>query len=108
MRPSNAETSEPACTKRTMLSMNGVELLLGIEAVSSQIDEVAEALNELHEVYGVSFTTGRFSIFAWLLVRSMNDVATLLNKTIGNIPGIGHVVTFCCIETKKRWTATSP
>lgn len=86
----------------------GVELLLGIEAVSSQIDEAAEALNELDEVYGVSLTTGSFNIFAWLLVRSMNDAATLLNETIGKIPGIGHVVTFCCIETKKGWTATGP
>ncbi len=48
-----------------------VELLLGNEADPSQIDEVAEALNELNEVYRVSCTTGSFNIFAWLMLRSI-------------------------------------
>ena len=34
----------------------GVEMLLGIEADSSQTDEVAEALSEVDEVYRVSCT----------------------------------------------------
>ena len=84
----------------------GVEILLGIEAVSSQIDEVAEALSEVDEVYRVSCTTGSFNIFAWLTVRSMNDVTTVLNEKIRNISGIDRVVTFYCIETMKQWTAT--
>ena len=86
----------------------GVEILLGIEAVSSQIDEVAEALSELDEVYRVSYTTASFNIFACLTVRSMNDVTTVLNEKIRNISGIDRLVTFCCIETKKQWTATGP
>ncbi|MCH8063373.1 MAG: Lrp/AsnC family transcriptional regulator [Chloroflexi bacterium] len=84
----------------------GVELLLGIEADGSQLDEVAEALSELEEVYRVSCTTGSFNIFAWLTVRSMNDVTTVLNEKIRNISGIDRVVTFYCIETMKQWTAT--
>ena len=84
----------------------GVEILLGIEAVSSQIDEVAEAPSEVDEVYRVSCTTGSFNIFAWLTVRSMNDVTTVLNEKIRNISGIDRVVTFYCIETMKQWTAT--
>ncbi len=84
----------------------GVELLLGIEADGSQLDEVAEALSELEEVYRVSCTTGSFNVFAWLTVRSMNDVTTVLNEKIRNISGIDRVVTFYCIETMKQWTAT--
>ena len=84
----------------------GVELLLGIEADGSQLDDVAEALSELEEVYRVSCTTGSFNIFAWLTVRSMNDVTTVLNEKIRNISGIDRVVTFYCIETMKQWTAT--
>ena len=86
----------------------GVELLLGIEADPSQTGEVVEALSELDEVYRVSFTTGTFNIFAWMRVRSMSDVTTVHNETIGKIPGIGHVVIFCCIDTKKPWTARGP
>jgi DNA-binding Lrp family transcriptional regulator len=85
-----------------------VELLLGIEADSSQIDEVAEALTKLDEVYRVSCTTGRFNVFAWLTVRSRSDVATVLNEKIRNIHGINHVLTFWCIDTKKQWAATGP
>ena len=84
----------------------GVELLLGIEADGSQLDEVAEALSELEEVYRVSCTTGSFNVFAWLTVRSMNDVTTVLNEKIRNISGIDRIVTFYCIETMKQWTAT--
>ena len=86
----------------------GVELLLGIEADGSQVDQVAEALSELDEVYRVSYTTASFNIFACLTVRSMNDVTTVLNEKIRNISGIDRLVTFCCIETKKQWTATGP
>ena len=86
----------------------GVELLFGIEADPSRIGEVFEALSELDDFFRVSFTTGRFNIFAWLRVRSMNDVTVVHNETIGKIPGIDHAVTFCCIETKKPWTATGP
>ena len=86
----------------------GVEILLGIEVVSSQIDEVAEALSELDEVYRVSCTTGRFNIFAWLMVRSMEDVAAVLNEKVRSIPGIDRVSTFYCIEPKKPWTPTAP
>lgn len=85
-----------------------VELLLGIEAEPSQIGEVAEALSELDEVYRVSYTPGRFDMFAWLRVRSMNDVTTVHNETIGKIPGIGHIVVFLCIDTKKPWTTRGP
>ena len=86
----------------------GVEILLGIEADSSQIDEVAEALSEVDEVYRVSCTTGSFNIFTWLTVRSMEDVAAVLNEKIRCIPGIDRVSTFCCIEPKKPWTPTAP
>ncbi len=77
-----------------------VELLIGVETDSGQIDEVAEALSALDEIYRVSFTTGSFHIFAWLTIRSMEDVAAVLNETIGSIPGIDRVHTFLCIETK--------
>ena len=83
-----------------------VELLLGIEADASQVDEVSEALTELDEVYRVSCTTGSFNIFAWLTVRYMKDVAVVLSEKIRSISGIDRVVT--CIDTKKRWTATGP
>ncbi len=86
----------------------GVELLLGVEADSSQIDEVAEAMSELEDVYRVSFTTGSSNIFVWLAVRSMNDATTALNEKIRNIHGINRVVTLCCIDTKKPWTPTGP
>ena len=84
----------------------GVEMLLGIEADSSQTDEVAEALSEVDEVYRVSCTTGSFNIFAWLTVRSMEDVAAVLDEKVRSIPGIDRVSTFCCIEPKKPWTPT--
>ena len=42
----------------------GVEMLLGIEADSSEIDEIAEALCGTDEVYRVSITIGSFNIFA--------------------------------------------
>ena len=83
----------------------GVEMLLGIEADSSQTAEVAEALREVDEVYRVSCTTGSFNIFAWLTVRSMEDVAAVLDEKVRNISGIDRVVTFYCIETMKQWTA---
>jgi len=86
----------------------GVEILLGIEADSSQTDEVAEALSEVDEVYRVSCTTGSFNIFAWLTVRSMEDVAAVLDEKVRSIPGIDRVSTFCCIEPKKPWTPTVP
>ncbi len=86
----------------------GVEILLGIEADSIQMDEIAEALSELDEVYRVSCRTGSFNIFPWLMAQSMADVAAVLSEKIGSIPGIDRVSTFCCIEPKKPWTPTAP
>ena len=52
--------------------------------------------------------TGSFNIFAWLTVRSMEDVAVVLYEKIRSIPGIDRVLTFYCIETKKKWTPKGP
>ena len=86
----------------------GVELLLGIEADSDQMDEVAEALSKLDEVYRVSCMTGSFNVFAWLAVRSMNDATNALNEMISDTPGINLAVKFCCTDTKKPWTPIGP
>ncbi len=86
----------------------GVEILLGIEADSIQMEEIAEALSELDEVYRASCTTGSFNIFAWLMVQSMADVAAVLSEKVRGIPGIDRVSTFYCIEPKKPWTPTGP
>lgn len=86
----------------------GFELLLGIEADESQIEEIARVLAKLNEVYRLLHTAGSFNMFAWLTVCSMMDVDAVLREKVRNIPGIGRVVIFCCLETTKEWTPTGP
>jgi len=61
--------------------------LIGIQADPGRIDEVADALAKLDEVHYIAVTTGAFDIFAWVALRSSQELGNFLRNKIGTVPG---------------------
>ncbi len=77
------------------------QVIIGMQTDADQVDEVAEALAEMHEITWVSVTTGSYDIFAWATLRSSDALSEFLRKRVGKITGVRKMETFFTLTTCK-------
>ena len=78
------------------------EVLIGIQADTSKVDDVADTIAKMDEVNWVSVTTGSYNIFAWATLRSTEELSSFLRTKVGAVPGVGRLETFINLSIKKR------
>lgn len=64
----------------------------------SMYKDVVEALKKIPEVVECNFTTGPYTMFVKVYVRDNEQLMTLLNDQIQDIPGVYSTETLICLE----------
>ena len=83
------------------------EVLIGVQADPSRIDQVADDIAGLNDVSWVAVTTGSYAIFAWATLASSETLGVFLRTKIGMIPGVQRTETFVNLAAKKRGYGTT-
>ncbi|MFC2027298.1 Lrp/AsnC family transcriptional regulator [Chloroflexota bacterium] len=61
---------------------------IGINAVSAEIDNLADRLASIPYVHGVVVSTGRYDIIVWAIFHTTGDLADFLIDELGKLPGV--------------------
>ncbi|MCP4608140.1 MAG: Lrp/AsnC family transcriptional regulator, partial [Planctomycetes bacterium] len=61
---------------------------IGINAVSAEINNLADRLAFVSQVHGVIVSTGRYDIIVWAIFRTTDDLADFLIDELGKLPGV--------------------
>lgn len=61
---------------------------IGINAVSAEIDNLANRLASMPNIHGVIVSTGRYDIILWAIFGTSDDLADFLMDDLGKLPGI--------------------
>ncbi|MEG3582306.1 MAG: Lrp/AsnC family transcriptional regulator [Chloroflexota bacterium] len=78
------------------------EALVGIQVLPGQLDQAAEEIAKYEQTTWVSRTTGSFDIFAWVTLRSSEDLGEFLSQELGSIEGVNKTETFVNLKVLKR------
>ena len=78
------------------------QAIIGICAEPARLDHVSQALVDLESVESVHVTTGKYSIFARVLVENPDRLLDLISNEIGQVAGIESIETFVTLDVKKR------
>ena len=76
--------------------------LIGLQTAPGQLDQVAEAISDMKEVHYLAITTGAFDLFAWVGMRSTEQLGVFLRTKIGSIAGVMRTETFVNLDIRKR------
>lgn len=80
------------------------EAIIGIQVDPDKVDTVGESLAKLDEIEWVSITTGSFDMFAWVTVKSTEQLGFFLRNEVATISGVRKTETFMSLFKK---TATA-
>ncbi len=75
--------------------------MIGIKVVPSDINAIADKLCRLTIVHGVAVMAGQHDIIIWAMFPTPVDLATFLERDLGNIPGIISAECTILLELKK-------
>ena len=78
-----------------------VQAMIGLQVDANMLDAVAEELARRDEITWVVISTGSVNVFAWAVLRSINDLSNLLSKGISQIGGVQRTETFVSIAIIK-------
>jgi len=79
-------------------------VLMGITIKeSSRLEEMFESISALDEVHSVAITSGRYDLFAQVIVNSNQGLVTFLTGSLAGIKGISGTETFVLLKTKNYW-----
>jgi Lrp/AsnC family transcriptional regulator for asnA, asnC and gidA len=78
------------------------EALIGVQVDPNRMDSVAADLSKFREVSQVSLATGAFDLFAWVNVRSSDELGQFLKSKVGAVNGVRRTETFVILATPKR------
>jgi DNA-binding Lrp family transcriptional regulator len=73
-----------------------------IRAAMGRIQEIAEALLDLHEVGEVYSVAGEYDLVAIVRVRSYDEMAQAVPQRIARVPGIERTVTLMAFQHYSR------
>ncbi len=73
-----------------------------IKAEPARVEEVADRLARLPEIFFLGICTGAFDIFAAALLRSREDMYEFMTKRLNRVPGIQGTSTSFMIRIVKR------
>ena len=74
-----------------------------VEALRDEIDDVAERLAEIPELDYVVLTAGSFDLMAEVVCENDEELITLLNSRIRNLPGVHSTETFVYLKLQKQF-----
>ena len=75
---------------------------IGLQVDPARVEAVASQLAELAEAENVTITTGAYDIFIWVNLASGEALATFLHTKVGTVDGVRHTETFVCLQAMKR------
>ena len=93
-----------ALPEPSKLGLN-TEAIIGLQVDPGKLEEVASELGGVPQTLSVSVTTGAFDIFAWVAVKTQEELHSFLLGVVGKIAGVRRSETFVSLGVNKRWFA---
>ena len=93
-----------ALPEPSKLGLN-TEAIIGLQVDPGKLEEVAAELGTVPQTLSVSVTTGAFDIFAWVAVKTQEELHSFLLGVVGKISGVRRSETFVSLGVNKRWFA---
>jgi Lrp/AsnC family transcriptional regulator for asnA, asnC and gidA len=93
-----------ALPEPSKLGLN-TEAIIGLQVEPGKLEEVAAELGTVPQTLSVSVTTGAFDIFAWVAVKTQEELHSFLLGVVGKIAGVRRSETFVSLGVNKRWFA---
>ena len=93
-----------ALPEPSKLGLN-TEAIIGLQVDPGKLEEVASELGSVPQTLSVSVTTGAFDIFAWVAVKTQEELHSFLLGVVGKIEGVRRSETFVSLGVNKRWFA---
>ena len=75
---------------------------IGLQVDPARVETVASQLAALPETEHVALTTGRYDVFVWVNLASLETLAAFLHHEVGTVKGVRHTETFISLGTRKR------
>lgn len=93
-----------ALPEPSKLGLN-TEAIIGLQVDPGKLEDVAFELSTVPQTLSVSVTTGAFDIFAWVAVKTQEELHSFLLGVVGKIAGVRRSETFVSLGVNKRWFA---
>ena len=78
-----------------------VQAIIALQVDADKLDAVAEAMADINEITWVVISTGSVDVFAWAILRSIDDLSRMLSGRVSQIEGVRRTETFLSIATIK-------
>ncbi len=76
-----------------------VRAIIALNADVGKVSSIIRTLSEKNEVKWIYPTTGRFDIFLFVWLSSIESIYDFMENTIGRIEGLRNAETFICLST---------